>query len=315
MAIVTESLEKPMGTDMDKPTRFGNAPTFDPQMFCNGRELAMKLLKGESVSSYTPMDVADWLIELAAEAERAAIEIRGLDEAQRPVVKRLLIDMQILAGLGRYFAGKFRGSCWGEVFLATWNQSALAKALEQMKQARDGWKDAVDHSHEVYQDDLTFGPGPHLRGSWQNRLAEIEREVKDLATFTLREWPEPDFDAAAAARATGLLAGHSLRGPATAKLSAPASYARGEAIEVRLDGAEDVEAVLHYRPVNQGQRWSSTPMTRQGGSFVATIPAETGDGPYHVQCYASLNGKITADVVPGFNATLSQQPYVVIAQR
>jgi hypothetical protein len=306
-----------MGFDMDEPTRFGNAPTFDPQMFLNGRQLAAALLAGEDVRAYTPMDVADWLTGLAAGAETAAIAIRGSESAQRPAVKRLLTDMLILAALGRYFAGKFRGSCWGEIYLATWSEPARLKALDHLRQARDGWKAAVDHSHEVYQDDLTFGPGPHMRGAWKDRLADIDREVKELATFALREWPEADFDAAAAERAMAVLAARGERGAIEAELSTPASFRRGDGVEVtlRAPGAGPDTATLHYRQVHQGERWKSVPMTAaSGGSFTATIPAADTDGPYHLQCFASLADPIVAGVVPGFGASLANQPYLVITQ-
>ena len=315
MPVVTEGLERPMGGDMDKPTRFGNAPTFDPQMFCNGRALAARLLKGETVTSHTPMDVAGWLTAMAAEAENAVIDIRGTSAAQRPAVKRLLADMRILAGLGRYFAGKFRASCWGEVYLATWHEPARLRALDEMRQARDGWKDAVDHSRELYQDDLTFGPGPHLRGSWQNRLDDIEREVKELATFALREWPEPDHDAAAAERAMARLAAAPPPRASAATLSAPETYTRGQPVEVTLSGAGDGEALLFFRPVNQAQRWSSMPMEKKSGRLTATIPAEAVDGEFHLQCYAVLPGEASAVILPGFNDTLSRQPYLLIRQR
>jgi hypothetical protein len=232
-------------------------------------------------------------------------------------VKRLLTDMLILASLGRYFAGKFRGSCWGEIYLATWHEPARLKALACLRQARDGWKVAVDQSHEVYQDDLTFGPGPHMRGAWKDRLADIDREVKELATFALREWPEPDFDAAAAERAMAVLSARGARGAADAAMSAPPTFRRGEAIEVSLTapGAGTDAATLHYRQVHQGERWKSIPMLKgSDGSFSAAIPAGDADAPYHVQCFASLRDPISASVVPGFDATLSNQPYVVVAQ-
>ena len=39
-----------------------------------------------------------------------------------------------------------------------------------------------------------------------------------------------------------------------------------------------------------------------------------GIGNVQVQCFASLQDPISASVVPGFDATLSNQPYVVVTQ-
>lgn len=315
MAVAGESLKRPMGFDMDEPTRFGNAPTFDPQMFANGREYATALLKGESLRSYTPLDVADWLVDCATGAESAAIEIRNARDVQKPAVQRLLVDMQILAAIGRFFAAKFRASCWGEIYLASLSEKARLRTVELLRQARAAWKAAIDHSFEVYQDDLTFGPGPHLRGAWRDRLADIDREVKELATSRHhREAMQASFDEAAAERAMAALENRVRVGAGSGSVKAPASFRRGAAVKLDLEQAGDGEAVLHYRTVDQSRRWSSMPMTRSGGGFSATIPAAFTDTAFHLQYYVSLAGKDGIRMIPGFNETLSNAPYALILQ-
>jgi hypothetical protein len=114
-----------------------------------------------------------------------------------------------------------------------------------------------------------------------------------------------------------VLAARGARGAPDAALSAPPTFRRGDAIEVSLSapGAGSDAATLHYRQVHQGERWKSVPMSKGAdGSFTAAIPAADADAPYHVQCFASLQDPISARVVPGFDATLSNQPYLVVTQ-
>jgi hypothetical protein len=57
------------------------------------------------------------------------------------------------------------------------------------------------------------------------------------------------------------------------------------------------------------------PMEERSGRLAATIPAEAADGAFHLQCYAVLPGETSAVILPGFNDTLSRQPYLLIRRR
>jgi hypothetical protein len=73
---------------------------------------------------------------------------------------------------------------------------------------------------------------------------------------------------------------------------------------------------LHYRRVNQAERWQSGSMELGGGSWRATIPGEYTGSVYALQYYLELKeGPESATLYPGFGPDLIGQPYFVVRQR
>ena len=74
-------------------------------------------------------------------------------------------------------------------------------------------------------------------------------------------------------------------------------------------------AVLHYRHVNQAERYQKTAMAFLGNKGIATIPGDYTDTVYPLVYYAEIrNTNGTASLYPGFNRDLASQPYFVIHQ-
>ena len=70
-----------------------------------------------------------------------------------------------------------------------------------------------------------------------------------------------------------------------------------------------------YRHVNQGERWKSMPMTSAAGKFTAAIPGDYTDSVYPMQYYFVVSTERSANLYPGLNAVLSNQPYYAIWKR
>ena len=113
---------------MEGPVRFGNAPTFDPQLFATPREHAEALYAGRTDPRYTPLDVADWLQALADGCDEALLSIRRSYSYDNAEVQRIAIDVGILSGMARFFAAKFRASVWVELFLISKVSELLDRA-------------------------------------------------------------------------------------------------------------------------------------------------------------------------------------------
>lgn len=316
LAIVGDNLQRPFGFDMEAPIRFGNAPTFDPQVFATAREYVTALLKGETVRSYSPLDVADWLESAAETAELAAVRAKARRDVDRPAVQRLLIDAQVAAATGRFFAAKFRGACWGEVFIATQNHAARMRTVSYLRNAKAAWIEAVNLTRDVYQDDIAFGPGTHLRGAWSARLADVDRELKDLAAHRDREHTKPEYNDKAAAKAMAALDAHTRLHDESVTLTAPKTFASGKAVTIgaKLVGKTKGTLTLHYRHINQAERWQSVPMANKRGAFSATIPADYAASPFHLQYYVSAAAADQVTLHPGLDAGLSRAPYGVVLQ-
>jgi len=298
------------GSDMDAGMRFGTAPSFDSQMFATPAEYAAALHAGRTERRYTPLDVADWLQELADGCEAALLALKSAESYDTPAVQRIAIDCGILAGMARFFAEKYRASTWTELFLLSKATVALATAERHLKRAVSAWEEVSAIAREVYPDDLTYGPQTYLRGSWQSRLEDIRIELVDLQSMR-HEAPyrtrEPD---GATARAIEALAQRQPVAAGPGLVTAPASFSAGDPLTVHARLPAGTEAVLHYRHVNQAERWQQAAMQRDGEGFAATIGGDYTNSPFHLQFYvtAAEGGRVT--IAPGLADDLANEPYL-----
>jgi hypothetical protein len=301
---------RPYGYDMDTPTRFGNVPTFDPQLFATAKEFAEALFADEPVHRYTPLDVADWLENFAEAAELEIVKARRTASYGRPEVQRILLDCEIASGVGRFFAEKFRAACFVELFLLTGSVTYLKRASALTKRARLGWR-AASNVGNVYHDDLTFGPQIYMRGSWGRRLTGIDDEISELDTWRTEDVVLPRAETSVVERLQATLDLWRPTVSGTLSLGVPATFERGEDIDVNVDVPEASSAMLYYRHVNQAERWQAQPME----SGRATIPAEYTDSNYHLQIYVVVTEPGLTSIHPGLDIELADEPYVTILQR
>ena len=73
------------------------------------------------------------------------------------------------------------------------------------------------------------------------------------------------------------------------------------------------DMVLHYRHVNQGERWQHMPLNKAGGAKW-TIPAAYSDSDFHIQFYVTATDGETVRMYPGLPITLDGAPYILIEQ-
>ncbi|MBO0723187.1 MAG: hypothetical protein J2P41_20355, partial [Blastocatellia bacterium] len=94
----------------------------------------------------------------------------------------------------------------------------------------------------------------------------------------------------------------------------PKSFQPGEPLTITLNTA-DVSAIrLHYRHINQAERWQAIEMKRTSQGYSAAIPADYSKSPYGLQYYFELRrDPDIAWLYPGLDANLSNQPYYSIA--
>lgn len=309
LGLLDGTSKRAYSNDMLGPIRFGNAPTFDSELFASPREYVEALMAGEVPYRYSPLDVADWLQELAAGCEAGVADALRTSGAGTAETRRIVGDVRILAGIARYFAEKFRAACWAELFIATKGTELIEPAMDHMRRAVDGWRAAADASRDLYQDDLTYGPQSWLRGSWHTRLPEIEAELLDLEaargadSFETVPLSEEARRAAAALRSRKPVRGLHLA------VEAPELVTAGQDFVVVLRAAADAEPVLHYRHVNQAERWKSVRMQRRDGGFTATIPGSYTNSPYHLQYFVSLTQEGQGVLTPGLDPDLANEPY------
>ena len=299
--------------DMDAPVRFGNAPTFDSELFATPREWVEALLRGEDEHRYTPFDVALRLSGLADEVDAGLAAARDCADGLRPETRRILLDSEILAGIARFFAERFRAAVWAELMIATGATELIAPVMDHARRAVDAWDRIAGLSRDVYADDLTYGPQSWLRGSWHARQAEMRAEILDLEarrslgrTESLALTPEGARAAEAIRDWRPVVQGEDV--------TVPGTFARGEPVQVRYAGPADAAPVLRFRPVDQSQLWQAVAMQQDGDGWRAEIPGGATDTDYHLQCFVSVTAGGVPALCPGLDADLANQPYWLVRQ-
>ncbi|MBI5305468.1 MAG: hypothetical protein HY868_25290 [Chloroflexi bacterium] len=317
MPIVDETLPHPFRRDSDEPIRFGNVSAMDPVLFSKIEEFADEIVSGKRSARYSPLCVAAWLDVLAAEATRCldAAASQVADD-KRPEFRRLVTDVTILSGLGRFFAAKMRAGVAYALFTRARELGRLREAVKEYRLARASWVGVIAATRGVYRDDITFGLMPNVRGNWADRLPVIEADLGAMEQ-------ELDRAEAAATRSEQDTADKLAplatldEMPPTIECShiAPTQFTRGQSVTVELCLGQDIAARLFYRHVNQAESYCAVEMTRENGARRATIPAGYTDSPYALEYFIELRDSSgRAWFYPGFAATLDNQPYFVVRQ-
>ena len=300
--------------DMSAPHRFGNAPTFDSELFANPREYAELLLKGDDSHRYTPLDAADWLEGLASGCEREVQKAKATKSFATAAVQRMLTDVAICGGIARFFAEKLRAAVWAELYIATKATCLMDPAIDHARRSVMAWEEIAAVTRDLYHDDLTYGPQSWLRGSWHTRLPEMQAQILDLESKRDaggRETVPPTAEVEAAMAA--IEARRPVRG-APLDVEAASHFTGGAPLAVRLKSEAEGNPVLHYRHVNQAERWQSMPMRRNGGGFVAEIPAAYTRSDFHLQYFISLRREGANILCPGLRDNLANEPYFTALQ-
>ncbi|HVW85172.1 MAG TPA: hypothetical protein VHB50_10850 [Bryobacteraceae bacterium] len=289
-SIVIDNAKSPY-SDTPSPKRFGTVSPLDPALFAGIDEHAQDLLSSRSSAKYSPIHVASWLEELAAESDRQL----ALIKATGPAARRLVIDTAIQNNIGRFFAAKFRAGVLFAICSRTGDPAAHAAALRQYRAARDAWQGIMERASGVYRDDLSFGYAPYLRGSWRDRLAAIDADIAAMEAAKPGTAGSPDPQAIRMALAT-------VSRPAATVQHTPVTHFRpGQPLVIKATAPSAV--TLRYRHVNQSETWQSAPM-----DATATIPASYTATEYPIQYYFESAGSL----YPGLPKDFSHAPYFVV---
>ena len=298
--------------DTPAPKLFGYVSPLDPQIFLNSHDFAAEWLKSGRSGKYTPIQAAQWLDDYAASALKHLAEAAAkIKDRNQPEFRRLSIDVDIQAGLGRFYAAKFRSGVLYAIFEQSGDRAALEEALVHYRRARGFWAGLAAKA-SVYKPDLTFGENPWLRGHWQDRLPAIDEDIDRMAQKTgiSTQRPVTQNPVTRVPHIT-VLCHH----------TPPSQFLIGQKVNIEASLDKTARSVhLHYRHVNQAERYETIEMQLQssepaGGRFQATIPEAYTTAPYELQYYFEIRQEHgMAFLYPGFNTALTNQPYFIIRQ-
>ena len=300
-------------TDSPTPRVFGTVSPLDPQLFYRIDDFAEDLLKGERNGKYTPIEVAHWIENYAATATASlARGERRAARKDRPEYRRLTVDIAVAAQLGRFFGAKFRAGVLYDIFDRTGDRAALEATLKAYRQAREAWAAIAARTKGVYMADITVGEAHQLRGHWADRLADIDADIAAIAAKVASSKSPQENGPIARAIAEAL--GQPQRPAVAGRHAPPVTFQTGLPLVVEFAAEKDYDSIrLHYRHVNQAERWQSEPFESSGRLWRAAIPSDYTRSLYPIQYYFELKDALaSAALYPGFGEQLTGQPYFVV---
>ena len=317
-------------SDALEPRVFGNASPFDPALFCSINEYAEELLSGNSSGKYTPVEVAEWIQSFAAAGRRMLAEARQTASGQDSAAyRRMHLDIAIQAGLGEFFAAKFRAGLLFHIFELSQEQPAIQAAISLYRQASDVWRELALDAGRAYLTDITVGEQDYLRGFWMDRLPAIQKDIAALEAMVdskAGKVASPKVDAAIR-KVAGRIAVTKRRATAgvpetsnvfwpvvAAHHSKPQGFVRGEPMPLMLAATlETTDVRLHYRHVDQAENYVVVAMEKRGTCYFASISGAYTKTEFPIEYYFEVHtddGDV--ELYPRFKARLTNQPYFVV---
>jgi hypothetical protein len=309
-------------SDTPEPKIFATVSPLDPQMFASIDEHVADLLAGNPKAKYSPIEVAQWMEDFAEAANAALSEARtqSASKAHAAAFRRIEADALILIGLGRFFAAKLRSSVLLAIFDQSGDMQAGARALDHYRLAREAWEEMANHAASVYRADVSYGSIAMRRGHWSDRLEAIDKDM-DAVAMHVRSAQSPGEPTQNTRQAIEAAISRPVRPFVECTHMPPVNFIPGVALALLLNTPQSlppqslVTVILHYRHVDQAERWKTMEMKRDNG-FWAAIPAEYTQSPYPLEYYFELRGENGAAWLhPALNAALSNQPYFVVERK
>lgn len=298
-------------SDTPTPKRFGTVSPLDPELFSSIEEHAAQLLQEQPSYKYSPIEVAQFFEATTMAAEQALAEAGKLAPSRTdPAFRRMEEDVRIQIGLGQFYSAKFRAGVLFEIYRRTGKAQAREQALAAYRKARATWTAMAERARKVYVADLTYGEIPVRRGHWIDRLPAIDRDLAAVEAAHFEGTPETaDRVAHAIAQAMARPA----RGSIKCTHSAPQGFRPGTAVPLALTVHGATTVRLHYRRIDQAERWQSLDMQAGEGAFHALIPAAYTQSPFPLEYYFELRPAGASPTLhPGFDPLFTSQPYFVL---
>ena len=306
-------------SDTPEPRCFATVSPLDPVLFATIETHAADEMGRAVNPKYSPIEVAQWIEDCATASSNALDEARRATISRRSAAfRRIEADVEIHIGLGWFFASKLRGGVSYAVFEQSEDAAAGRQAIDEYRMAREAWADMATRAATIYRADVSYGSTPMRRGHWSDRLSAIDKDI-EAVTDRVRAVGRPDMSSQDTRHAIAEAAGRPGRPVAACSHEPPASFEAGAPLTLTVTALvpEEVSSIrLHYRHVDQAERWKRVEMQGDRGTFTLAIPADYTNSEFPLEYYFDLAGKSgAARLEPAFNATLSNQPYYTVTRR
>lgn len=304
-------------SDTPSPKCFGTVSPLDPQIFSTIQDHVNDTLSGRRSAKYSPVEVAQWLDEFTSKSEASLLAARRLAAARskKPAFRRMEEDVLIQIGLGKFFAAKLRSGMLFELYQQGGDSKAGHLAQVQYQKARNAWAAMAERAKQVYSPDISYGSIEMRRGHWLDRLAHIDADISAMQ----KQLRPPNSQTDSRTR-IGAVMDNVKRPTIRCTHTVAKGFAPGQPLVVQLvvdpfSAMKLLSVQLHYRHVNQGERWQTLPMQKHGETHQGVIGGEYTASPYPLQYYFELSAEKIALLHPSLDATLSNEPYYVVFRR
>tara|TARA_B100001123_G_scaffold239728_1_gene268240 strand:- start:209 stop:1045 length:837 start_codon:yes stop_codon:yes gene_type:complete len=269
-------------------------------------DLANCIFYKKNINKYSPVTMSNWFFEFAKKSEKHLKEaINKYKNKEEPNFKRLLIDLQILIGLGKFFSYKIKSSCYWELFLKTKKHNLGLTSIKLYQKCFSEWATISDISKNYYLPDLTYGPQTWLRGRWDDRLPAIKEDIEIMK----KKFYNTKFVQINNQNYTKLL-----QKKLTQKfLIKHKTTITKKGLSISIHNykiSKNIELYLNYREINQSKNWMRKKIETKENTIFTNISNKLLKSKYPIQYYFELvNNNIYSSFCPGFVKNLSNQPY------
>lgn len=316
MTIVDPSLNQ-LYRDTPVPRVYGNVSPLDPQMFVAINQSVDDMLAGRGDSRYRPTEVASWLDGYTASIDRLLKEaMRNTSGQDTPDFRRVVLDIRIQTGLGRFFAAKIRSAALFALYQRTGDVKIRQEALAQYHRARESWSQFAKLADGPYMKDVTYGSVRNMRGHWLDRLPAVDADIAAMGRASATAQPGGGVSELPKAAIIAEIMSAAHRPHVDCQHTPLISFRAGEDLPVTLRIATKLPQVrLIYRHVNQAEYYRTAEMKLEGGVYRAEIPAAYTQSEYALQYYFELqHSPQRATMYPGLGPDLTDRPYFLVEQ-
>ncbi len=304
--------------DNPSPYVFGNVSPHDPQLFSGINDFATSLLEGKMPSKYSPLQVAQWLDDMADTASKnLGIAETLIADKKAAEFRRFSNDIKIQIGTAEFFAFKMRTAVLWHIYENSHDTAALAEAIKHYAIARDAWAKMAEETKAVYVSDITFGTRPVERGNWADRVPAIDADIADMKEVLANATGQKSTNIEAVRRAITKVKTHPQFPKIDCQHTTVQEFKPGEPIKIELKLAGEAKGVeLYYRHANQAIDWQVIPMQKEGIQYQAVIPSIYTKTRYPMTYYFVIDiGDAGIAIYPGLDDNLANMPYYVIRQK
>ena len=320
MAMANTELPQPY-RDSKPANLFGAVSPFDPQLFLSPDECGDALLDGKATGKYSPLEVAQWMKDIATAITENISKARKQlgTKANAPEFRRVEEDVLIQRGLALFFAGKLRSAVLWRIYTQTGDIKAGVAAVTSYQEGLDSWVVMAKRAEGVYQSDISYGENRALCGHWLDRVPDFDKDLADLRKRL--EAPEATpgkYDPAAAEQALKLASSKPLRPIVVVDHTPVKMFPSGQplGISVRVVSPAPRRVTLYYRHVNQAERWQAVELKPTGSNFMGEIPATYTARRFALQYYFEIETAPTeATLFPPLATDLANVPYFVARRK